>query len=38
LLKFFLKRGVEPSFDEKHLKRAGRPPVVYIKLGGYSAI
>ena len=31
LLKFFLKRGVEPAFDEKHLERAGRPRAVYIK-------
>ncbi len=31
LLKFFLKRGVEPAFDEKHLERAGRPRTVYIK-------
>ena len=31
LLKYFLKRGVEPAFDEKHLERAGRPRTVYIK-------
>nr|QDH89418.1 MAG: RNA-dependent RNA polymerase [Leviviridae sp.] len=31
LLKYFLKRGVEPSFDEKHLERAGRPRTAYIK-------
>jgi hypothetical protein len=31
LLKFFLKRGVEPAFDERHLERAGRPRTVYIK-------
>ena len=31
LLKFFLKRGVEPTFDEGHLERAGRPRTVYIK-------
>ena len=31
LLKFFLKRGVEPTFDERHLERAGRPRTVYIK-------
>nr|QDH88617.1 MAG: RNA-dependent RNA polymerase [Leviviridae sp.] len=31
LLKFFLKRGVEPTFDEKHLERAGRPRTAYIK-------
>jgi len=32
LLKFFLKRGDEPSYDEKHLERAGRPHAVDIKL------
>ena len=31
LLKYFLKRGVEPTFDESHLERAGRPRNVYIK-------
>ena len=31
LLKFFLKRGVEPTYDEGHLERAGRPRTVYIK-------
>jgi hypothetical protein len=31
LLKFFLKRGRDPSFDERHLERAGRPRAVYIK-------
>ena len=31
LLKFFLKRGDSPRFDEKHLERAGRPRVAYIK-------
>ena len=31
LLKFFLKRGPDPSFDAKHLERAGRPRVVRIK-------
>jgi len=31
LLKFFLKRGVEPTFDERHLERAGRPRTVNIK-------
>lgn len=31
LLKYFLKRGVEPMFDESHLERAGRPRNVYIK-------
>jgi len=32
LLKFFLKRGVEPSPDVKHLERYGRPLAVRIKL------
>jgi len=31
LLKYFLKRGDSPRFDEKHLERAGRPRVAYIK-------
>nr|QDH87436.1 MAG: RNA-dependent RNA polymerase [Leviviridae sp.] len=31
LLKFFLKRGESPSFDERHLERAGRPRTVSIK-------
>ena len=31
MLKFFLKRGVEPTFDVKHLERAGRPRAVRIK-------
>jgi hypothetical protein len=31
LLKYFLKRGVEPTFDESHLERAGRPRNAYIK-------
>ena len=31
LLKFFLKRGVEPTFDVEHLERAGRPRTAYIK-------
>ena len=31
LLKYFLKRGSDPRFDEKHLERAGRPRVAYIK-------
>ena len=31
LLKFFLKRGSEPSADERHLERAGRPRAVRIK-------
>jgi hypothetical protein len=31
LLKFFLKRGGQPSVDRKHLERAGRPRAVDIK-------
>ena len=31
LLKYFLKRGVEPTFDESHLERAGRPRTLRIK-------
>jgi hypothetical protein len=31
LLKFFLKRGLEPTFDKEHLERAGRPRTAYIK-------
>ena len=31
LLKFFLKRGSDPTFDVEHLKRAGRPRTAYIK-------
>jgi hypothetical protein len=31
LLKYFLKRGSDPSFDGKHLERAGRPRTVRIK-------
>ena len=31
LLKYFLKRGSDPTFDESHLERAGRPRNVYIK-------
>jgi hypothetical protein len=31
MLKFFLKRGSDPTFDAKHLERAGRPRVVRIK-------
>jgi hypothetical protein len=38
LLKFFLKRGEEPSADERHLRRAGRPHVVKIKLRWASAV
>ena len=37
LLKFFLKRGEEPSFDPKHLERSGRPNV-RIVLGMHSAV
>lgn len=33
LLKFFLKRGGQPSVDGRHLERAGRPHAVDIKLG-----
>jgi hypothetical protein len=32
LMKFFLKRGVKPSHDPKHLERTGRPSVVRTKL------
>ena len=32
LMKFFLKRGVDPIFDPKHLLRYGRPDAVDIKL------
>ena len=32
LLKFFLKRSVEPYADKKHLERSGRPRAVSIKL------
>jgi len=38
LLKYFLKRGGKPSFDEKHLERSGRPQSVYIKLRFASAV
>jgi len=38
LLKFFLKRGGQPSVDERHLERAGRPSVVDIKLRYASAV
>ena len=31
LLKFFLKRGAQPSADVKHLERSGRPRAVDIK-------
>jgi hypothetical protein len=33
LLKFFLKRGDEPIFDEKHLERGGRAESSSIQLG-----
>jgi len=33
LQKFFLKRGIEPFADTKHLERSGRPETVNIKLG-----
>jgi len=33
LLKFFLKRGVKPYADERHLERQGRPKRVSMKLG-----
>jgi hypothetical protein len=32
LLKFFLKRGRQPSVDRNHLERSGRPQAVNIKL------
>jgi hypothetical protein len=32
LLKYFLKRGGQPSVDGRHLERAGRPHAVDIKL------
>ncbi len=38
LMKFFLKRGEDPFEDEEHLDRSGRPRVLHIKLGWYSAI
>jgi len=38
LLKFFLKRGNQPSFDERHLERSGRPHAVNIKLRWASAV
>jgi hypothetical protein len=33
LQKFFLKQGLEPFADAKHLERSGRPRAVNIKLG-----
>jgi len=38
LLKFFLKRGDVATADERHLRRAGRPHVVKIKLRWASAV
>jgi hypothetical protein len=38
LLKFFLKQGGQPSVDERHLERAGRPHAVDIKLRWASAV
>jgi len=32
LLKYFVERGDEPSLDEEHLERSGRPQAVYTKL------
>jgi len=37
LLKFFLKRGVNP-LSRDHLERAGRPRSIRIKTGWYSAL
>jgi len=37
LLKFHLKRGDFPSFDERHLERSGRPRTVSIKPRWVSA-
>lgn len=38
LLKYFLKRGEEPSADREHLVRSGRPSAVDIKLRWASSI
>jgi len=38
LLKFFLKRGIEPFFSEDHLERSGRPQAVYTKLRWSSPV
>ncbi len=38
LLKFFLKRGIDPFHDVKHLERYGRPESVDIKIGWASAV
>lgn len=37
LMKFFLKRGIEPFHDVKHLERYGRPESVDIKIRWGSA-
>lgn len=37
LMKFFLKRGVDPNPDEEHLERSGRPLHVDIKVRWASA-
>jgi len=38
LLKFLIRRGIEPNPDARHLERAGRPDSVDIKIGwAYSA-
>jgi len=38
LLKFFLKRGGQPSVDRRHLERSGRPHAVDIKLRWASSV
>jgi len=38
MLKFFLKRGGQPSVDRRHLERAGRPQAVDIKLRWTSSV
>jgi hypothetical protein len=38
LLKYLTKQGIDPFFDEDHLKRAGRAQRVDIKLGWSSSI
>jgi hypothetical protein len=38
LLKFFLKQGLEPFADKKHLERSGRPVAVKLKLQNISPI
>jgi len=37
LMKFFLKRGSNPTYDAKHLERSGRPESVGIKVRWDSA-